>query len=295
MTEQKALGVGPAGIDIAYERIGDPDLPPVLLIIGSGSQLIHWPDEFCTELVTRGLQVIRFDNRDSGRSTMFSDAPAPDIMAAIAGDMSSASYTLADMAADTVGLLDVLDIDSAHLVGISLGGMIGQTMAIEYPQRVRSLTSIASTTGNPEVGQTHPGVFGDTGPQPHDRAGYIEWRVRVGRALASPGFAFDAEAVAETAGRAYDRGHDLTAMMRQMVAVVASGDRTSGLEAVQVPALVIHGSDDRMFDVSGGRATAAAIPGAELMIVDGLGHALPRELWSTFAERIGDLVQRVEA
>ncbi|MFD0000464.1 alpha/beta fold hydrolase [Nocardia sp. NPDC127526] len=295
MSEQTAVGVGPAKMDIAYESLGNPSDPALVLIMGGGAQLVHWPQGFCDGLVERGFRVIRFDNRDSGHSTHLADAPAPDNMAAMGGDLSSAAYDLSDMAADTVGLLDALEIGSAHLVGLSQGGMIAQTVAAEHPQRVRSLTSMSSTTGNPAVGAAKPGAFGAGGPPPQDRDGYIAWRVTVTRALASPGFIFDEAAVRATAARAYDRDHDFVSMMRQLIAVLASGDRTAQLHAVQAPTLVVHGADDPVIDVSGGVATAAAIAGAELLVVDGLGHSLPRELWSEFADRIADLAHRADA
>jgi pimeloyl-ACP methyl ester carboxylesterase len=294
MGEEKARDVGPSGIEVAYERFGDPGAPPVLLIMGGGAQMIAWPEGFCAELVDRGLQVIRFDNRDTGASTHFRQAPAPDLAAALAGDFSSVSYTLSDMAADTVGLLDVLGLDGAHLVGASLGGMVAQTIAIEYPARVRSLTSMMSTTGQPSVGQPDFAVIGDLGAPPDDRRGYIDWQVRALRAVGSPGFPFDETAVADRAARSYDRGHDLTGMLRQSVAVLASGDRTARLRSLRVPTLVLHGAADRMCDVSGGRATAAAIPGAELVIIEGMGHGFPRELWPRLAGHVADLVHRAE-
>lgn len=294
MGEEIARNVGPGGIEVAYERFGDPADPPVLLIMGGGGQMINWPEGFCAELVDRGLQVIRFDNRDAGRSSHFSDAPVPDIQAAMAGDVSSASYTLSDMAADAVGLLDVLGVDSAHLVGLSMGGMIAQTIAIEHPGRVRSLTSMSSTTGDPAVGRPDFASIGPLGAQPEDRQGYVEWQVRVLRAVGSPGFAFDEAAVAARAGQAYDRGLDPLGLMRQSVAVLASGDRTERLRHLRVPTLVIHGTADLMIDVSGGRATAAAVPGAKLVIIEGLGHSLPRELWPDFAARIADLAHVTE-
>jgi pimeloyl-ACP methyl ester carboxylesterase len=292
MGEEKALNVGPSGIEVVYERFGDPEGPPVLLIMSG--QMINWPEGFCAELVDHGLHVIRFDNRDTGRSSHFLDAPIPDLRAAMAGDVSSASYTLSDMAADTVGLLDVLGLDSAHLVGISMGGMIAQTIAIEYPGRVRSLTSMSSRPGDPSTGMPDFGAIGPVGSPPEDRQGYIDWQVRASRAVGSPGFGFDEAAVVERAGRVYDRGYDRLGDLRQKVAVVASGDRTEQLRQLRVPTLVIHGADDVMCDVGGGRATAAAIPDAKLVIIDGLGHSLPRELWPEFATHIAELVHHAE-
>ena len=295
MTEELAHHVGPARIDVAFERFGDPSAPPVLLIMGGGAQMIHWPEGFCAELVDRGLHVIRFDNRDAGRSTHFIHAPAPDVKATGEGDLSSVSYTLADMAADTVGLLDALGIAAAHVVGTSLGGMVAQTIAIEHPHRVRSLTSIMSTTGDLAVGHADLAALGSIGPPPKDRQSYVDWRVRAMRAVGSPGFTFDEAGVAERAGRAFDRGDDPVGMLRQAVAVIASGDRTDRLRALRVPTLVVHGAADKMCDVSGGRATAAAIPGAKLVIFEGMGHSLPRELWPDLAGHIADLVRRASA
>ena len=293
--EENAQNVGPSGIEVAYERFGDPEAPPVLLIMGGAAQMINWPEGFCFELVDRGMHVIRFDNRDAGRSTHFPDAPEPDLPAAMAGDVSSASYTLSDMAADTVGLLDVLGFDSAHLVGLSLGGMIAQTITIEYPGRVRSLTSMMSTTGDRAVGQPDFSAIGPLGAPPRDRQGFIDWQVRAIRAVGSPGFEFDEVAVADRAGRCYDRDRDPLGMARQAVAALASGDRTARLRSLRVPTLVIHGADDVMCHVSGGRATADAIPNAKLVITDGLGHSLPWQLWPEFATHIAGLVHRAEA
>ncbi|QIS10198.1 alpha/beta fold hydrolase [Nocardia arthritidis] len=295
MAEEVVSNVGPAGITMAYERLGDPAGPPVLLIMGGGAQLIHWPDGFCAELVDCGLQVIRFDNRDAGRSTHFADGPQPDFQAALAGDFTTVRYTLSDMAADAIGLLDALGYESAHIVGASQGGMIAQSIAIEYPHRVRSLTSMMSTTGNPEVGRTDMHAFGSQGPAPEGRAEFIEWQVRLRRTLGSPGFAFDAAAVADRAGRAYDRDNDRGALIRQAAAVLASGDRTARLRELRVPTLVIHGTADLVIDISGGEATAAAVPDAELITFEGMGHSLPRELWPVFADHIAGLVERADA
>jgi pimeloyl-ACP methyl ester carboxylesterase len=294
MPEMLARNVGPDGIEIAYETFGDDTAPPVVLIMGGGAQMISWPEGFCAELVRRGLRVIRFDNRDAGRSTRFPDGPEPDFAAAFAGDVSTATYTLSDLAADTVGLLDVLGIDGAHLVGASLGGMIAQLVAIEYPDRVRSLTSMMATTGERGVGEPDPSAFAGVGAPPAERAAFVEWYERAMRVAASPGFPFDDAAVAERAGQVFDRGYDAGGMRRQGIAVLATGDRTERLRTLRVPTLVVHGAADVLCDVGGGRATAAAIPGAELHVIDGMGHNLPRELWPDLATHIADLVTRAE-
>ncbi len=296
MTIEIASGVGPSRIDIAYERLGDPSAPAVLLIMGLGAQLIRWPDGLVDAIVGKGLHVIRFDNRDVGQSTHMTNAPMPNFMAAMAGDYSSVSYRLTDMAADAVGLLDKLGLDSVHLVGASLGGFIAQTIAIEHPTRVRSLTSIMSSTGDTRVGQIHPEamqIF--AGAPPANRAESIERGLFASRIVGSPGFPPEPDALAERIGREFDRGYDGLGVVRQGVAVVASGDRTAGLRKVDTPTLVIHGAVDKLCDVSGGRATAAAVPGAELVIFDGMGHDLPRPLWPQFASKIAENVQRGEA
>jgi pimeloyl-ACP methyl ester carboxylesterase len=295
VSEEKAQNVGPSRIEITYERLGDPAAPPVLLIMGAGAQLVAWPDGFCAALAGYGLHVIRFDNRDTGLSTHVTGVPNPDLAAALAGDLSTASYTLSDMAADTVGLLDALGLDSAHLVGASLGGMIAQTIAIEHPSRVRSLTSMMSSTGDPAVGgPDHAALAGLAGPPPRSRQEVMDFQVRAFRVIGSPGFPLDEAAVAERTGRAYDRGYDPAGMLRQLIAAVAAGDRTARLRSLRVPTLVIHGSDDKMIGVSGGRATAAAIPGAELLVIDGMGHNFPPPLWPVITTRIAGLAGRAE-
>jgi pimeloyl-ACP methyl ester carboxylesterase len=296
VSEEKATNVGPSRIEVTYERFGDPRAPPVLLVMGLGTQLLGWPEGFCAELVARGLHVIRFDNRDVGLSSHFPDAPTPDVAAARKGDVSSASYTVSDMAADTVGLLDALGLQSAHMVGASMGGMIAQTIAIEHPARVRSLTSIMSTTGGRSVGQSKPEALrAMAGPSPANRQEVIDRAVTVFRAIGSPGFEFDEAALRERTARSYDRAYDPLGVARQTVAVLASGDRTARLRSIDVPTLVIHGADDLICDVSGGRATAEAIRNAELVVIEGMGHNLPRALWSDISSRIASLVQRAEA
>jgi pimeloyl-ACP methyl ester carboxylesterase len=297
LNEQLARNVGPSHLDIAYERRGNPTDPAVLRVMGLAGQLVTWPEGFLDALVSRHLQVTRFDNRDSGRSTHLYAAPPPDLQAALAGDLSSATYRLSEMAADGVGLLDALGLDSAHVVGASMGGAIAQTMAIEYPERVLSLTSMMSTTGDRSVGQVHretrATMFG--GPPARTRQEAIDRAVRTHRVVGSPAYPTEPARVAESAGLAYDRDYDPIAVARQAVALVASGDRTRLLKSLDVPTLVIHGTDDTMCDVSGGRATAAAIPGTELVLIEGMGHNLPPGLWDRIADHIARVVERGEA
>jgi len=297
LDERIAKNVGPAHLDIAWERRGDPDRPTVLLVMGVAAQLVNWPLGFLQALVARNLHVVRFDNRDSGHSSHMGNAPPPDLPAALKGDLSSASYSLSDMAADAVGLLDALAIDSAHVVGASMGGAIAQTIAIEHPARVRSLTTMMSTTGDTSVGQVHPAtaqaLFG--GPVARTREEFIASAVRRYEVVGSPGYPIDPAAAAEVAGFAYDRDHDQVAIARQAVATVASGDRTKLLHSLDVPTLVLHGLADTMCDPSGGRATAAAIPGAELVLIEGMGHNIPPGLWERIADRIAAIVGKGEA
>lgn len=282
-------------IEIAYETFGDRSDPALLLIHGIATQMLGWPDELCELLASKGFFVIRFDNRDVGLSTHLHDSPPVQIPALLAGDMSSASYTLSDMARDAVGLLDALGIESAHVVGASMGGTIGQTTAIEHPARIRSLTSIMSTTGNPNVGQPTPAAIGALlAPRPTDREGAIERVVENYRVIGSPGYELDEAALRERAGLAFDRANDPAGVLRQLAAVWASGDRTERLRELDLPVLVLHGRNDPLATLSGGEATAEAIPGAELVVFDGMGHDLPRPLWPEFAERITALARRAD-
>ncbi len=283
------------GIELAYETFGVEGDTPLLLVMGLGTQMIFWDDELCGALAERGHYVIRFDNRDVGLSTHIVGARSPDVMAALRGDTSSASYTLDDMADDAFGLLDALRIDSAHVAGISMGGMIAQTMAIREPPRVRSLVSIMSTTGDASVGQpTAEATERLVAPYPPTREEAIERSIETWRLIRSPGFEFDEERIRALIETSFDRGADPAGFGRQLVAILASGDRTPRLRSVGVPTLVVHGDSDVLVDRSGGEATAAAVPGAELMIVEGMGHDVPREVWARLVDGIAETVRRGE-
>jgi pimeloyl-ACP methyl ester carboxylesterase len=289
VTEERA-NVGE--VELVYETIGDPADPTILLVMGLGMQLIHWDLELCEGLAERGFQVIRFDNRDAGLSTKI-DGPVPNVMKAMAGLPIKAPYLLQDMANDSFGLLDHLGIERAHVTGVSMGGMIAQTMAITAPQRVRSLTSIMSTTGKRTVGWQHPSLLPSLlmsrGP---GREAYIATSTAVWKMIGSPGYPPDAESIANRAGETFDRGVSRSGVLRQMMAILTQGNRAARLRAVTVPTLVIHGVADKMVHASGGRATAAAIPGAELLLIDGMGHDLPPALFSTFIDAIDRTTKR---
>jgi pimeloyl-ACP methyl ester carboxylesterase len=297
MAEQIARNVGPDRIDIAWESFGHEGAPPVLLIMGMGTQMLAWQDGFCEALVARGLRAIRFDNRDCGRSTHFRNQPMPDFKAGMAGDTRTAAYRLEHMAADTLGLMDALGIARAHLVGASLGGQIAQIIATEHPERVLTLTSMMSWTGARDSGQPAPEVAELFKlPPPNTREQAMENAVAAQRIVGSPGYPVDEAEVRERGGRSFDRGgYDPGAIPRQAMAAMASGDRSARLATVHVPTLVIHGTADKMVDPSGGRATAAAIPGAQLVMIEGMGHNLPPGLWSRIADLIAAHARRVPA
>jgi pimeloyl-ACP methyl ester carboxylesterase len=280
------------GIEIVYETIGDPSDPPLLLVMGLGMQLIHWDRELCERLAARGFYVIRYDNRDSGLSTKI-DAPAPDVRRAMVGLHVDAPYLLLDMANDAFGLLDHLGIQAAHVVGASMGGMIAQTMAIERPERVLSLTSIMSTTGERRVGRPKLRVWTVLLRQaPHDRQGFIDHFVRVFRMIGSRGYPLDEDRVRELAAATYDRDHDRAGTVRQLAAILSSGDRTSALRSLDVPTTVIHGRDDPLVPFRGGKATARAIPGARLIEIPGMGHDLPEQVWPTVIDAVAETAAR---
>jgi pimeloyl-ACP methyl ester carboxylesterase len=295
MTSAEIGRVQVGDIEIAYETFGRPNDVPILLIMGLATQMIGWPDDFCRGLAERGHFVIRFDNRDIGLSTHLHDAGMPDLMAIFGGDASSVPYPLTAFADDTAGLLDALGLESAHVVGVSLGGMVAQLLAVRNPERVRSLTSIMSTTGDPTAGTPSEAALGALlAPAAKDRDSAIQRAVNTYRVIGSPGFELDEVALRARAGLAFDRAHDPAGVARQLAASLATPDRTPDLKKIDAPTLVIHGAEDQLITVSGGRATAAAIPDAELMVIEGMGHDLPRGVWPQLIDGISALVARAE-
>ncbi len=286
---------GTSGVDIAYERHGNPDGLPLLLVHGLGMQLVAWHPDLLAALVRRGYDIVVCDNRDAGRSTHLDAAGRPDLRMLRSG-RSAAPYSLDDMADDLAGLLDGLRWRSAHVLGVSMGGMIAQLLTLRYPTRVRSLTSVMSTTGDPAVSRPTPeaGAILRT-PPAADRAGYLEQRVRDAVVTGSTGFPVDLDWVQTSAAAAYDRGHDPAGAVRQSAAIHTGTDRTDALADVAVPTLVVHGDADPLVPITAGRATAAAIPGAELLEIEGMGHDLPRASWERILDRLDDVTCRAEA
>ena len=279
------------GIELEYDTTGDPGAPPLLLVMGLGAQMIAWDDEFCARLADRGFWVIRFDNRDSGLSTKVEPADGFNVPAAIgaalAGGQVDAPYLLTDMADDAFGLLDQLGVERAHVVGASMGGMIAQTMAIARPERVATLTSIMSTTGNQDVGNATPEALAILmASPPASRDDYVTNAISTTRLLHGSVLPFDEERAAARAGASYDRCFYPVGVGRQLVAILASGDRTPSLAGCRVPTLVIHGDADPLVHHSGGVATAEAVPGAELLTIEGMGHDLPVEKWDEIVDAI---------
>ncbi len=288
------------GIELEYETFGDRGARPLLLIMGLGGQLLLWDEEFCTALADLGHFVIRYDNRDVGLSTKLEHAGEPNILeamqAAAAGQPVETAYTLDEMADDAAGLLDALELESAHVAGASMGGMIAQVLVLRHPDRVRSLTSIMSTTGNPDLALPQPDALGALfRPRAEDREGAIEQAVDLQRTIGGSGFPFDLERTRRLAARSYDRSFYPAGIFRQIVAVLASGNRRPALASVEAPTLVVHGDDDPLIPLEGGRDTAQAIPGAELLVIEGLGHELPPQVWPRFIDAVNGHTEKADA
>ena len=284
------------GIQLAYDRFGDPQGQPLLLIMGLGTQMIAWDEAFCGQLAERGYHVIRFDNRDIGQSTHLSTAPVPDVgkllMQALGGqpiDPASVPYTLADMALDTVGLLDALGIQNAHIVGASMGGAIAQEIAMRYPRRVRTLVSIMSTSGAPGLPPPQPEAMQVLmTPTPPDRAGYLARAQKVAKILRPGSYPEEEARDLERAERAFERGLNPAGYVRQLAGILASGSRRERLGAVRTPTLVIHGEDDPLVPIECGRDVARHVPGARMLTIPRMGHALPRAAWPAIIDAIAE-------
>lgn len=278
-------------LEIEYDTFGNSSDKPLLLVMGLGAQMISWDEEFIKFLTDRGFYVIRFDNRDVGLSTKCEEAGEPNVMQAVMatqrGETVEAPYSLEDMADDAMGVLDALGIDKAHICGASMGGMIVQIIAFRHPSRVLSLTSIMSTTGNPDLPQPTPEAMQALlSPAPTERNAYIEHSLKIGRLLYGSGFPYDEKRRRELAEKVYDRCFYPIGFGRQLLAIMANGNRKPKLSSIKVPTLVIHGGDDPLVPVEGGRDTHEAIPGSELLIIDGMGHSLPPEIWEQVSDAI---------
>ncbi|MFL6060627.1 MAG: alpha/beta fold hydrolase [Marmoricola sp.] len=277
-----------AEVELCYQTFGDPDDEPLLLVMGLGGPMTWWDPDLCTLLARNGFYVIRYDNRDVGRSSQVGGrVTRPMLVRAFLGRKVNAPYAISDMASDAFGLLDHLGIASAHVTGVSMGGMIAQTMAIANPARVRSLVSIMSTTGRRTVGWQDPRLFPVLlAPRGADKESYVAGARKVGQLIGSPGYPEPEASSRARAEETYDRGTHPAGVLRQMLAVLTQPDRARALHALSMPAAVVHGMEDRMVHPSGGRATAQAIPGANLLLIPGMGHDLPVELHETFVEVI---------
>ncbi|TYL45758.1 alpha/beta hydrolase [Nocardioides sp. BGMRC 2183] len=276
------------GIELCYQTFGDPDAEPLLLVMGLGGPMIWWDDDLCRQLAAAGFYVIRYDNRDIGRST--TRGPTLGLGTVARGFLTGRAptpYRIAQLAEDAFGLLDHLDLPAAHVTGVSMGGMIAQTMALAVPHRVLSLTSIMSTTGRRSVGRQHPQLLPLLFSRRRDtREAYVESSLRVWNVIGSPAYPTDDATLRQRAGDTFDRGVDPAGVLRQMAAITTQPDRTKALGTLSMPTLVLHGTADKMVHVSGGRATAAAAHGAELVLISGMGHDLPPALFDTFTAAI---------
>ncbi|WP_232211568.1 alpha/beta fold hydrolase [Nocardioides sp. CF8] len=284
-------------VEICYQTFGSVDGDPLLLVMGLGGPMIWWDDDFCTRLAAAGFHVIRYDNRDTGRSSrMPQRVTRAQLIRAFSTGRGKAPYSISELASDGLALLDHLGLPAAHVAGISMGGMIAQTMAIEAPARVLSLTSIMSTTGRRTVGWQSPDLLPTLiAPRRGGKEAYVATNALVWGLIGSPDFPVDADFLRTRAEDTFDRGVSASGVLRQMCAVLTQPNRTLRLRTLHMPTLVIHGMADKMVHVSGGRATASAIPGAELILIDGMGHDLPTDLYDTFVEGIRRTADRVSA
>ena len=286
------------GIQIEYDTFGRPSDAALLLIVGLTWQLIHWDEALCEELASRGHYVIRFDNRDTGLSTKFTEAGIPVIRqiieALMKGEMIVPPYTIEDMADDAVGLLDALGIEKAHICGISMGGMIAQTIALNHRERISSLISIYSHTGNPALTWPTPAAMEILlTPPPEQREAYIDYAIKVCHVLSGSHFPPDEDWLRNIAAQAYDRSFYPEGVARQMAAVLSQNNRKKELRSVSAPTLVVHGEEDPLVPVEGGRDTADAIPGARLIIIEGMGHDLPHDgAWPQIIDAIAEHIQK---
>jgi pimeloyl-ACP methyl ester carboxylesterase len=283
------------GVTLAYQTFGDPGAVPILLVMGLGTQMIAWRDGFCALLAERGHYVTRFDNRDIGLSTHLDDATPGQPVTAFLG--RAPAYLVPDMADDAAGLITELGVGSAHVVGVSMGGCISQSLTLAHPQLVRSLTSISSSTGSRRVGRPRFDVAARmlVRRPAANREEAIALSVATWRRIGSPVYPFDLTAIQAIAGEAYDRRYDPAGGARQFAAILGSPDRTAALSSVAAPTLVLHGEADPLIGVTGGAATAAAIPGARLVTFPGMGHDLPEALWPQFVDEISANVAAGEA
>ncbi|WP_131745350.1 alpha/beta hydrolase [Frankia sp. Cppng1_Ct_nod] len=283
------------GIEIAYEQHGDSSGLPLLMVGGLGQQLVSWHPDLIRAVVRRGFQVVIYDNRDVGLSTHFDHLGRPDLVAAMSGDTDAAPYTLRDMAADAIGLMDAIGWESAHLFGVSMGGLIAQTAALDFPDRMRSLTSVSSTTGRCEVSRPTPDAAAVLlPPVATSREAFVASAEQVFNVIGSTEFPMDRAWIRTGAGLAWDRRYDPHGTARQLIAILAGEDRTPALARLTTPTLVVHGTTDPLVPVAGGRLTATAIPSAELLEIDGMGHDLPRQVWDRLLDKLDDVAHRGE-
>jgi pimeloyl-ACP methyl ester carboxylesterase len=272
------------GIRLCYETFGKRSDPPLVLVMGLAAQMIIWPEDFCAQLAAQGRYVVRFDNRDIGKSTWFTEEKTPSMadifMGLAAGKKLPARYALIDMAKDTIGLMDALGIERADVVGASMGGAITQELMVAHPERLRTATLIFAPSGDPDSPQASPTALANLmAPRPTDRASFIETYVNTWRVLAADHFPFDEEKTRREGAESFDRGSNPQGVVRQMLAIVASGNRKEALRSTHTPTLIVHGTLDPLVPFGIGEDLAKTIPGAKFEVIEGMGHSLPRQAW----------------